>query len=101
MPWNRYRLHQLLDQMIEMSCGTVTYEVTLLSEIPDEADLGCYTDTRSCTFFFFMFRCVCPSNFRVWVRVRPYPFRDGIPTFIYRKEIHRPKEVPQLRLYLH
>jgi hypothetical protein len=42
MPWNRYRLHQLLDQMIEISGGTEIYEVSLLSVIPDEADLGCY-----------------------------------------------------------
>jgi FKBP-type peptidyl-prolyl cis-trans isomerase len=44
MPWNRYRLNQLLDQMMELSGGTVIYEVTLLSVIPDEADLGYYTD---------------------------------------------------------
>ena len=44
MPWNRYQLNQLLDQMIELSGGTMIYEVTLLSVIPDEADLGYYTD---------------------------------------------------------
>ena len=44
LPWNRYHLNQLLDQMIELSGGTMIYEVTLLSVIPDEADLGYYTD---------------------------------------------------------
>ena len=44
MPWNRNQLNQLLDQMIELSGGTMIYEVTLLSVIPDEADLGYYTD---------------------------------------------------------
>lgn len=44
LPWNRYHLNQLLDQMIEVSGGTMIYEVTLLSVIPDEADVGYYTD---------------------------------------------------------
>ena len=43
-PWNRNKLNQLLDQMIELSGGTMIYEVTLLSVIPDEADLGYYSD---------------------------------------------------------
>jgi FKBP-type peptidyl-prolyl cis-trans isomerase len=43
-PINRYRLNQLLDQMVELSGGTVIYEVTLLSVIPDEADQGYYSD---------------------------------------------------------
>jgi hypothetical protein len=30
--------------MIELSGGTMIYEVTLLSVIPDEGDLGYYTD---------------------------------------------------------
>lgn len=44
LPWNRYALNQLLDQMVELSGGTVIYEVTLRSVIPDEADLGYYSD---------------------------------------------------------
>jgi FKBP-type peptidyl-prolyl cis-trans isomerase len=44
LPWNRYALNRLLDQMVELSGGTVIYEVTLRSVIPDEADLGYYSD---------------------------------------------------------
>ena len=44
LPWDRYKLNQLLDQMVELSGGTVIYEVTLRSVIPDEADLGYYSD---------------------------------------------------------
>ena len=44
MPWNRYKLNQLLDQMVEVQGGTVIYEVTLLGVIPDEADQGYYSD---------------------------------------------------------
>jgi FKBP-type peptidyl-prolyl cis-trans isomerase 2 len=44
LPWNRWKLNQLLDQMVELSGGTVIYEVTLQNIIPDEADLGYYQD---------------------------------------------------------
>jgi FKBP-type peptidyl-prolyl cis-trans isomerase len=44
VPWNRNKLNQLLDQMIALKGGTIIYEVTLLSVIHDEADLGYYTD---------------------------------------------------------
>ena len=44
MPWNRYKLNSMLDQMVELAGGTVIYEVTLLSVIQDEADQGYYSD---------------------------------------------------------
>jgi FKBP-type peptidyl-prolyl cis-trans isomerase 2 len=44
LPWNRWKLNQLLDQMVELSGGTVIYEVTLKNIIPDEVDLGYYQD---------------------------------------------------------
>lgn len=43
-PWNRGKLNRLLDQMIELSGGTLIYEVTLKSIIIDEADQGYYQD---------------------------------------------------------
>jgi hypothetical protein len=78
------------------------------------------------TFIFLNYYCTCDDKYAVprrWVFCSitffilcfvvsarpilecgcslPYPFRDGITTFIYRKEIHRPKEAHQLRPYLH
>lgn len=43
-PWNRYRLNEMLDQMVELSGGTVIYDVSLMAVIPDEADQGYYSD---------------------------------------------------------
>jgi hypothetical protein len=43
-PWDRDRLNRLLDQMVELSGGTLIYEVTLKSIIIDEADQGYYED---------------------------------------------------------
>jgi FKBP-type peptidyl-prolyl cis-trans isomerase 2 len=43
-PWDRWRLNNMLDRMIEMQGGTVVFEVKLLSVIDDEADQGYYED---------------------------------------------------------
>jgi FKBP-type peptidyl-prolyl cis-trans isomerase len=45
LPWNRWTLDRLLDQMVELSSGTIIYEVTLLSVIADELDQGYYQDS--------------------------------------------------------
>lgn len=43
-PWDRYRLNNLLDDMIKYQGGNLVFEVTLLSAIDDEADQGYYND---------------------------------------------------------
>lgn len=43
-PWNRGKLNRLLDQVVELSGGTLIYEVTLKSIVLDEADQGYYQD---------------------------------------------------------
>jgi hypothetical protein len=42
--WDRDKLNRLLDQTVELSGGTLIYEVTLKSIIVDEADQGYYQD---------------------------------------------------------
>jgi FKBP-type peptidyl-prolyl cis-trans isomerase len=44
MPWDRWRLNSMLDQMVEQKGGTIVFEVTLLSVMDDEADQGYYED---------------------------------------------------------
>jgi FKBP-type peptidyl-prolyl cis-trans isomerase len=44
MPWDRWRLNNMLDRMVEMKGGTLVFEVTLLSVMDDEADQGYYED---------------------------------------------------------
>jgi hypothetical protein len=44
MPWDRWRLNNMLDRMVEMKGGTLIFEVTLLSVMDDEADQGYYED---------------------------------------------------------
>ena len=44
MPWNRYKLNNLLDQMVAVAGGTIIYEVNLKNVIVDEADQGYYED---------------------------------------------------------
>jgi len=44
MPWNRYKLNNLLDQMVAVAGGTIIYEVRLRNVIVDEADQGYYED---------------------------------------------------------
>jgi hypothetical protein len=44
VPWNRWHLNSLLDQMVERQGGTVVMEVTLLNAMDDEADQGYYQD---------------------------------------------------------
>jgi len=43
-PWDRYRLNNLLDDMVRLQGGNLVFEVTLLSAINDEADQGYYND---------------------------------------------------------
>ena len=45
MPWDRYKLNKLLDQMVELSSGTLIYEVALKLVIADEVDQGFYQDS--------------------------------------------------------
>lgn len=42
--WKRAKLNKLLDQMVEVSGGTLIYEVTLNGVYEDEVDQGYYTD---------------------------------------------------------
>jgi len=44
MPWNRYKLNNLLDKMVAVSGGTVIYEVQLKNVLEDELDQGYYSD---------------------------------------------------------
>lgn len=48
MPWNRWRLNQLLDQMVEVKGGNLIFDVELKGILDDEADQGYYED-RSLT----------------------------------------------------
>eukprot|EP00977_Amphora_coffeiformis_P003843 scaffold768_cov166-Amphora_coffeaeformis.AAC.1 len=43
-PWDRYRLNNLLDDMVRLQGGNLVFEVTLLSAVDDEADQGYYND---------------------------------------------------------
>ena len=43
-PWDRFRLNNLLDDMVKYQGGNLVFEVTLLSAIDDEADQGYYSD---------------------------------------------------------
>ena len=43
-PWDRFRLNNLLDDMVRLQGGNLVFEVTLLSAIDDEADQGYYND---------------------------------------------------------
>ena len=43
-PWNRFRLNQLLDDMVTVAGGTLIYQVKLLQVLDDEADQGYYSD---------------------------------------------------------
>jgi hypothetical protein len=43
-PWDRYRLNNLLDDMVRLQGGSLVFEVTLLSSMNDEADQGYYED---------------------------------------------------------
>lgn len=44
MPWNRFRLNRLLDEMIVQRGGNLVYDVQLLNFFDDEADQGYYED---------------------------------------------------------
>lgn len=44
LPWNRWTLNRLLNQMIEQRGGNLVFEVELVSMIDDEADQGYYED---------------------------------------------------------
>jgi FKBP-type peptidyl-prolyl cis-trans isomerase len=43
-PWDRYRLNNMLDDMVRLQGGSLVFEVTLLSTMNDEADQGYYED---------------------------------------------------------
>lgn len=43
-PWARWKLNNLLDDMVRVQGGTVVMEVTLLNAMDDEADQGYYGD---------------------------------------------------------
>lgn len=43
-PWNRWRLNNLLNQMITQRGGNLVFDIQLLSIIDDEADQGYYQD---------------------------------------------------------
>ena len=45
LPWNRWKLNKLLDDMVAVAGGTLIYEVTLKSVLVDEADQGYYQDS--------------------------------------------------------
>mmetsp|Transcript_12572 Transcript_12572/g.18606 ORF Transcript_12572/g.18606 Transcript_12572/m.18606 type:complete len:192 (+) Transcript_12572:389-964(+) len=47
-PWGRYKLNQLLNQMVEVKGGNLVFDVELRSAFDDEADQGYYED-RSLT----------------------------------------------------
>ena len=44
MPWNRWKLNNLLDDMVAVAGGTIIFEVAMLSIVEDEADQGYYSD---------------------------------------------------------
>lgn len=45
MPWNRWSLNNLLEEMIKQQGGNLVFEVELTSVIDDEADQGYYEDS--------------------------------------------------------
>lgn len=44
LPWQRWKLNKLLDQMIASQGGTVVMEIKLINIMDDEADQGYYND---------------------------------------------------------
>jgi hypothetical protein len=44
-PWNRWKLNNLMDDMVTQQGGNLIYDVTLLKVMDDEADQGYYDDS--------------------------------------------------------
>jgi hypothetical protein len=44
MPWNRFKLNSLLDEMIAQRGGNLVYDIRLVNFFDDEADQGYYED---------------------------------------------------------